>query len=77
MRQRLLIMLEPTLTGHQFIERFLAGVAERRVAEVVGERDRLGQLGIETGARGRGAGDLTDLQRMGESGAEVVAFMVE
>ncbi len=36
---------------HAGVERVLAGMAERRMAEVVAERDRLGEIVVETSAR--------------------------
>ena len=45
--QRLQVVLEAAVLAHAFVERVLAGVAERRVAEVVREADRLGQRLVE------------------------------
>ena len=55
----------------------LAGVAERRVADVVAERDRLGQRLVEAERRGQRARDLGDLHRVGQARDEVVALGVE
>jgi hypothetical protein len=47
-------------------------MAERRVAEVVGQGDRFGQVLVEPqGPRDR-PGDLGNFQRMGQPGPEVV-----
>ena len=51
-------------------ERLLPRMAERRVPEIVPERDRLGE--VLDGAR-----DLRDLERVGQAGAVVVAFRGE
>ena len=56
------------------VERLLAGVAEGRVAEVVAEPDRLGQVLVEAERAGDGAGDPAGLERVGEAGAVVVAL---
>ena len=56
------------------VERVLAGVAEGRVAEVVAEPDRLGQVLVEAERAGDRAGDPAGLERVGEAGAVVVAF---
>ena len=56
------------------VERLLAGVAEGRVAEVVAEPDRLGQVLVEAERAGDGAGDPAGLERVGEPGAVVVAL---
>ena len=49
-------------------------MAERRVAEVVGQRQRLGQIFVKPERASQGAGDLGDLQRMGQPRAEMVAL---
>ena len=51
----------------------LAGVAERRVAEVVAERDRLGQLFVQPQHLGDRPRDLRDLERVRQPRAVVVA----
>ena len=43
--QALLVMIEAT--RHQRVDHALAGVAKRRVAEVVAERDRFGELLVQ------------------------------
>ena len=53
----------------------LAVVAERRVAEVVGQRRGLGDVGLAAEGPGQVAGDLGDLEAVGEPVAdEVVAL---
>src|SRR5688500_1549420 len=42
--QRLQVVLEAPEVAHTFVERILAGVAERRVAEIVRETDRLDEV---------------------------------
>ena len=42
--QAVAVVLEATVTAHQLVERHLALVPERRMAEVVGERDGLGEV---------------------------------
>ena len=59
------------------VQRFLSGVAERRVAEVVGEREGFRQVFIEAERAGDGAGDLRHLDRMGEAGAVEIALVVD
>ena len=48
-----------------------------RVAEVVGERDGLGQVLVEPQRAGDGAGHLADFERVGQPGAEMLALVVE
>ena len=58
-------------------ERLLAGVAERRVADVVAERDRLGQRLVQAQRGRERPGDLGDLHRVRQARDEVVALRVE
>ena len=71
------VVVEPAVVGHAGVERVLAGVAERGVAEIVAERDRLGEVVVEPERAGERAGDLRDLDRMGEAGAEMVALVMD
>ena len=66
---------KPPTCGEAAVERALAGMAERRMAEVVGKRQRLAQILVEPERARERAGDLRDFQRMGEPGAVVVAFV--
>ena len=74
--QRVLVVLEAAAAAlaQGRVERLLAGVAEGRVAEVVAEPDRLGQVLVEAERAGDGASDPAGLQRVGEAGAVVVAL---
>ena len=74
---RLGVVVEAAVGRHQRLERVLAGVAEGRVAEVVGEGDGLGELLVEAEDAGDGAGDLGHLDRVGEAGAVVVALVLD
>ena len=56
-------------------ERALAGMAEGRVAQVVRQRQRLGQVLVEPQHAGDGAGDLRHLQAVGQPRAVVVALV--
>ncbi len=69
--QALLVVVEAT--RDQVVQHPLAGMAEGRVAEVVAERDGLGQLLVEPQHLGDAAGNLRDLERMREARAVVVA----
>ena len=74
--QRVLVVLEAAAAAlaQRRVERLLAGVAEGRVAEVVAEPDRLGQVLVEAQRAGDRAGDPAGLQRVGEAGPVVVAL---
>ena len=75
--QALQVVLEAAVRSHAVVERVLPGVAEGRVAEVVGQRDGFGQIFVQPQRAGDGAGKLRYLQRMREPGAEQVALVVQ
>ena len=68
-------MVEAAEVGEAGIERALAGMAERRMAEVVGERQRFREILVEAERAGQGAGDLGHFQRVGQPGAVMVALV--
>lgn len=57
---------------HLAVEFLLAGVAEGRVAEVVGEGESFGEIFIEAKGGGDGAGDLGHFHSVREAVAEMV-----
>src|SRR4029453_6106588 len=67
----LLVVAEPA--RDQGVDDALAGVAEWRVAEVVAERDRLGQLFVEPQHLGDASRDLRHLERVRETRPVVIA----
>ena len=69
--QALLVVVEPA--RHQVAQHALAGVAERRVAQVVPERDRFGQLLVQVQHLGDGPRDLRHLERVRQPRAVVIA----
>jgi iron-sulfur cluster assembly accessory protein len=73
--QRLGVMIEAAVRSHQLVEHILAGVAKRRVTKIMRKRKRLGEIVVEAERAGKRARDLTDFQRMGEPGAEMVALV--
>ena len=54
------------------IESLFSGVGERRMADVVHQRERFGQVFIQPEHTGHGAGDLRDLDRVGQAVAEMI-----
>ena len=58
-------------------ERLLPEVPERRVAEIVPERDGLGQVLVQPQRAGDRARDVADVERVRESHAVVIAFRRE
>ena len=73
--QRLRVVVEAAAGGEAAIERALAGMAERRMAEIVRQRQRLGEILVEAERAGERAGDLGHFQRVGQPGAEVIALV--
>ena len=59
------------------VQRVLSGMAERRVAQVVRQRQRFGQVLVQPKGAGDGAGDLGDLDAVGQPGAVEIALVVD
>src|SRR5437764_890949 len=64
----------PRYTCSNMNARSLAQMAEGRVAEVVAEADRLGEVLVETQRPGHRARDLRDLEGVGQARPVVVAL---
>ena len=73
--QRLGVVIEAAVRRHELVEHLLARVAERRVAKIMRERQRFGEIVVEAERAGKRARDLADFERMGEPGAEMIALM--
>ena len=73
--QRLGVVVEAAMGLQAVVQRPLAGMAERRMAEVMGQRQRLGEVLVEPELAGQRAGDLGHFQRMGQPGAVMIALM--
>src|SRR5437870_3637857 len=56
--QRLGVVVEPAAIGQALIKRALAGMAERRMSEIVAERAGFGQILVEPERAGERARDL-------------------
>src|SRR5882757_11180078 len=63
--------------AQQLVERLLAGVAERRVPEVVAEPDRLDEVFVQPQRAPDAARDAGRLEGVRESGAEMVALGID
>src|SRR5207253_1125415 len=74
--QGLAVVLEAAMVGHQLAHGLLAGMAERRVAEVVAEHEAFRQLLVQGEAPRHAAPDLRALEAVGEPRAVVVALVV-
>ena len=73
--QRLRIVVEAAMVLQAGIERALPGMAERGVAEVVGERQGLREVLVQPELPGQRTGDLRHLEGMRQPGAVVVALV--
>lgn len=67
-------MIEPAVTPKRRIECGLAGMSEGRMAKIVREAERLGQVFIEPERARDRAADLRDFQAVGQANAEMIAI---
>ncbi len=75
--QRLQIVLEAAMILHAVVERILAGVAERRVPEIVRQRYGLHQIFVQPEIASHRSSDLRDFNAVGQAGSEQIAFMID
>ena len=73
--QRMGVVVEAAEQAEALVERALAGMAERRMAEVVAERGGLGEILVEAERAGDRARHLGHFQGVGQAGAEMVALV--
>ena len=62
---------------HAIGQRILAGMPERGVSQIVGQRHRLHQVLIQPQGPGNAAAQLSHLKRMRQPGAKQIAFVVQ
>jgi hypothetical protein len=72
--QAMSIVIKAAVALQGGIERFLASMAEWRMAEVVRERERFGEVFIEAERASDDPGDLGNLQAMSQSDPVVIAI---
>src|SRR5260221_6528766 len=70
-------MVEAAERRHDSVERVLAGMAERLVAEIMGKGQRLGEILVEAERAADRAGDLRHLQAVRQPGAVMVALVID
>jgi hypothetical protein len=70
-------VVEAAVIPHGAVEGAFAGMPEGGVAEIMGERQRFGEVLIKSQRPRDGSRDLRHLERVGEPGAVVVAFVFE
>jgi len=75
--QGLRVVVEAAEVRHAFGQRILARVPEGRVAEIVHQGDRLGQILVQAQRARHRARDLRHLDRVGQPRAVVVSFMLD
>ena len=68
-------MVEAAASAQALIQSPLAGVAERRMSEIVRKGQRLRQVLVERQRAGESAGDLRDLEGMGQARPVVIALI--
>ena len=68
----MLIVVNPAIVRHQLIQRALARMAKRRMAEVVGQTDALDKILVCPKRSGDRAPNLGNFERMGDAGPIVV-----
>src|SRR5262249_46547662 len=73
--QRLGIVVEAAMLGEHLIERALPRMAERRMAEIVRQRQGLGEILVEAERARQRAGNLRHLQRVRQPGAVMIPFV--
>ena len=73
--QRMQVVVERiAVAAHLAVEHFLAGVAERRVTEVVAQSQRLDQVFVQFERPGHGARNLRDLDGMRQAVTKMVGI---
>ena len=68
--QRLQIVLKAAVRAHAVMQRFLPGMTEWRVAEIVGQRNSLDEVLVQPQVARDRPRDLRDLQAMGQARAK-------
>ena len=73
----MLVVLEPTVFAHEFVQDGFAFVAEGRMAKVMCQRDGFGEVFVELEWACNVPGNCRDFHRVGEARAEMVTGAVE
>ena len=71
------VVVEAAMIGQAIGQRILAGMAERRVAEIVAERRGFGEILVEAQIPGDRARDLRHLDGVRQPGAKMVALFID
>ncbi len=68
-------MVKATIELHTLIERFFAGMTERRMSKIMHKGHGLREIFIQSQSTRQRAGNLRHLDGMGQTGSIVIAFM--
>jgi len=68
---------KPAVRVHEFVERDFAAVPERRVTDVVRERERFDQGSVQRQCVAQGPRDLTDFEAVAEARAVVIPLAIQ
>jgi hypothetical protein len=68
------VVVEAAEGRHTGVQDFLASMTETGMAEVMGERRRLGEVFVQRQPARKGPRNLSHFDRMGQAGAEMIAF---
>ena len=71
------IMVKTAIGRHHVIERFFASVTERRVAQIMRQRQRFREILVQRQRPGDRARDLRDLQAVRQAGSIVIALVID
>jgi len=71
------VVIEPAEGPHRSRQRFLAGMAERGVAEIVGQGERLRQILVEPQGSGQRPRDLGHFETVGQARPVMVALVID
>src|SRR5467141_307999 len=69
-----IVIKTAALRAHQFVELPFAGMAGRRMANIVDESERFRKFGVQPKRGGDGAGNLCDFQLMRQTIAKMVGI---
>jgi len=75
--QRLRVVIKAAKSRKTLIERSLTSMTEWRMAEIVRERQRFGEVLVQSECARERAGNLRDLKRMRQSRAIVITLVID
>ena len=76
-REALQVVLEAAVIAHAFVQRILSGMAERRMAEIVRQRNGFDQVFVDAQIARHRARDLRDFETVRQTRAKQVALVID